>query len=524
MKRTFQGAFGVLCFAGTFLLPGVARTQARGNWTVTGGDAEHHNWQQAETKIAKDTIAGGFKFLWKIQLGSQSSNPQSFREPLLLPGVITGRGFKDMVLWADSSTLYDVDSELGTLVWKKDFGAQSVHAAGACAGSNIQIVMEAPRVIHFGVHHPPRVPHPVQATPPPAPADATRRIGVIPPRGYFGLKGVYVLTGDGYLHEQILATGLDYAPAVKFVSEPASNPSALNITGNTIYTVTGDGCRKLPHAAWSIDLSTPAYAVNSYLAHQITVTGGPGPAIGTDGAVYVETGSGHADPSRQVYPNSVVALAADSLKVEDWYAPSGKSKSLKATPMVFAYNDKELIVAAGKDESLVLLDSKSLGGADHHTPMTQTDSISKRTVAASFASWKDKEGASWVLASIAGPVKTDVKFASSNGPTPHGSIVAFKVEEKDGHTVLTPTWISRDLTNPAPPAIANGVVFALSGGNASTHAILYALDAATGKQMYSSGDAVTTYTGPAGMSIGDGKVFFTTHDNTLYSFGIPIEH
>ncbi len=117
-----------------------------------------------------------------------------------------------------------------------------------------------------------------------------------------------------------------------------------------------------------------------------------------------------------------------------------------------------------------------------------------------------------------------MKFAGANGPAPHGSIVAFKVEEKDGHTVLTPSWISRDLINPAPPAIANGVVLALEGGNESTHATLYALDAATGKQLYSSGDAIESYTRLAGMSVGDGHVFFTTHDNTLYSFGIPLEH
>ncbi|MGC2257533.1 MAG: hypothetical protein WA594_04465, partial [Candidatus Sulfotelmatobacter sp.] len=81
-----------------------------------------------------------------------------------------------------------------------------------------------------------------------------------------------------------------------------------------------------------------------------------------------------------------------------------------------------------------------------------------------------------------------------------------------------------DLKNPAPPAIANGVVFALDGGGGSSHATLYALDAATGKELYSSGDAIGTYTHLAGMSIGDGHVFFTTHDNTLYSFGIPLEH
>jgi outer membrane protein assembly factor BamB len=89
---------------------------------------------------------------------------------------------------------------------------------------------------------------------------------------------------------------------------------------------------------------------------------------------------------------------------------------------------------------------------------------------------------------------------------------------------LTPGWTSPKLTNPAPPVIANGVVFALDGGSSSAHATLYALDATTGKQLYSSGDEIKSYTHLAGMSVGDGHVFFLTHDNNLYSFGIPLEH
>jgi hypothetical protein len=194
--------------------------------------------------------------------------------------------------------------------------------------------------------------------------------------------------------------------------------------------------------------------------------------------------------------------------------------------VVLTYKGKELIAAPGKDGSLVLLDSASLGGIDHHAPLAQTDRLAKsarRGAWESLASWQDKSGVPWVLASIAGPVAPDAKF-SANGPAPHGSIVAFKVEDKDGHPALTPVWISRDLKNPAPPAIANGVVFALEGGGGSTHATLYALDAATGKQLYSSGDAIESSTHLAGMSIGDGHVFFITRDNTLYSFGIPLEH
>ena len=129
-----------------------------------------------------------------------------------------------------------------------------------------------------------------------------------------------------------------------------------------------------------------------------------------------------------------------------------------------------------------------------------------------------------MLAAIAGPVAPKAKFQMTNGAAPHGSIVAFRIEEKDGRAVFTPSWVSRDLINPAPPVIANGVVFALSGGNSTIHATLYALDAETGKELYSSGDAIGTFTHLASISVGGGHVLFMTVDNTLYSFGIPWEH
>jgi outer membrane protein assembly factor BamB len=97
---------------------------------------------------------------------------------------------------------------------------------------------------------------------------------------------------------------------------------------------------------------------------------------------------------------------------------------------------------------------------------------------------------------------------------------------------------------PAPPVIANGVVFALSSGEfvrqanenqgglfssqqraeRSVHATLYALDGETGKELYSSGDSITSFTHFASMAVANGRVYFGTYDNTLYSFGIPIEH
>jgi outer membrane protein assembly factor BamB len=319
-----------------------------------------------------------------------------------------------------------------------------------------------------------------------------------------------------------MATGLDYAPPVKFF--PPSNGSSfgLNMHDKVVYTLAGSGCHNVANAVWSIDLNTPDYPITSYKTQKISLAGLTGPAIGKDGTAYIVTGTGQAIPP--VYANSVVALSAKELKVKDWYTPTAgaKGRTLNFSPVLLTYKEKELIAAPGNNGGIVLLDSQSLGGSDHHTPLAESFVMSKtpsRGAWEGLATWQDKQGVGWVLASIAGPV---AKFPGSNGPAPHGSIIAFKVEAKDGHILLTPAWISRDLVNPAPPAIVNGVVFALEGG--TTHATLYALDAATGKQLYSSQDAIGTYARLAGMSVGDGHVFFTTHDNTLYSFGISLEH
>ena len=515
----------ILFCACALLTPAAMHAQGtpRGFWPVAASNAAHDGWQKAETQISAASMAGnttgGFQFLWKLKLGSETA--ASFSEPLLVPGMITGRGFKDFAFVGAGGTLYAVDSELGSLVWQHAFTSQS----SACPGSNIQIATEAPQVIHFGAHRPAGSrPAPPPPSEDPLPASA-RRVGAAAGGGYFGLKGVYVLTSDGYLHEQIMATGLDYAPPVKFLKTPAGQPFGLNMNDKVVYAPQGTGCKTAANAVWTIDLNTADYAVHSYQSQKLKLAGMSGPAIGPDGTAYMFTGSGPADATAGVYPDSVVALDANDFKVKDWYAPAAGSKTLHAGPIVFSYKEKELIAAPGKDGSLVLLDSTSLGGADHHTPLAETGRVfkaGKHEGWEALSSWQEKNGTVWVLASVTGPIAAEAKLAGDNGPAPHGSVVAFKVEEKDGHPLLTPVWASRDLVRPAPPVAANGVIFALDGGKA--HATLYALDAATGKQLYSSGDAIHTSTHLAGLSVGDGHVFFLTHDNTLYSFGIPLEH
>ena len=315
-----------LCFAGALLFSSAAQAQGtpHGFWTAPDADAVHNSWQKAETEITPETVGKDFKFLWKLRLGNETTKSSSFSEPLLFPGLITGRGFKDLALWADANTVYAVDSELGQLVWQKDFKSSSAH--NSCG--NIQIITEPPQVIHFGARRP------ASAAPRPPPeeplARAARRVGVAPGGGYFGLKGVYVVTSDGYIHEQIMATGLDYAPPVKFLPAPNGSSFGLNMNDKVVYTVTGSGCHNVANAVWSIDLNTPDYTVNSYKTQKISMAGLSGPAIGGDGTAYVFTGSGPSVPP--VYANSVLALTAKELKVKDWYTPSASGKTSERQP------------------------------------------------------------------------------------------------------------------------------------------------------------------------------------------------
>jgi outer membrane protein assembly factor BamB len=110
---------------------------------------------------------------------------------------------------------------------------------------------------------------------------------------------------------------------------------------------------------------------------------------------------------------------------------------------------------------------------------------------------------------------------------------------RDNTPALEPGWVSRDLVSPLPPMVVNGVVFAVSSGEyrtsdasvtaaqraqRSSHAVLYALNPATGKELWNSGDTITSFVHGGGLSSGISQVYLGTYDGTLYAFGVPLEH
>ncbi|MEO8126376.1 MAG: PQQ-binding-like beta-propeller repeat protein [Bryobacteraceae bacterium] len=115
-----------------------------------------------------------------------------------------------------------------------------------------------------------------------------------------------------------------------------------------------------------------------------------------------------------------------------------------------------------------------------------------------LATWVDSNGIRWVYAAL-----------------PRG-ISAFRLTGPDA---LEPAWTSQAMNAPVAPVIVNGMVFALS----TDTAVLYALEGATGKELYSSGKTVTSAVNSSGLALANGHVCFGTADNTLYCFGIPTD-
>jgi outer membrane protein assembly factor BamB len=297
----------------------------------------------------------------------------------------------------------------------------------------------------------------------------------------------------------------------------------LNMVDNVIYVVTSHECNETPNAVWAVDLTANPPRVRSFELKAASGWGLGGPVIGSDGTVYALNAGG------------LVALSPRDLQLKQSVSFQGKPLSDAvnvASPVVMAGKDRDLIVSPCAEGRLCLMDSSSV--------IERTPRLAEREITGSLSSWQDRDGTRWVLASANGAAHPDLKFPVTNGAAPNGFIAAFKVQQQGGKTTLAPAWMSRDLDSPMPPVIANGVVFTLSAGEitrrvsdngnsveerprGSTHATLYALDAQTGKELYSSRNLVNVPAALTGLTVANGRVYFGGIDGTLYAFGLSME-
>ena len=553
-----------------------AQGRGGGEWTTVGSDAQRTAWVRTDARLTKDAVTKGeFQFLWKHRFDNEARQLNSLTQPVLLDRLIGFRGFKALgFVGGSADRIFAIDTDLARPYWTTHLNYTATTggpppSSWACPGGLVATptrrTVLTPSAFAGGggggrggrsgsaVGEPGRGAAVLAqmaaaqgrgratAAPPQEP-QAGRENAATAAIPFGGVDPVYAVGSDGYLHTLLSSNGADSEAPTAFLP-PSSKPSALIFVDGVVYASTSDNCGAAPNAVWALDLTVegPGRKVTSWKTGGASIAGTSGPALGTDGTLYVALGAAPSEgksvsagkDSARTYANAVVALDRKTLTVKDWFTAEGAD--FNASPIVVRYKDKDLLAATGNDGRLYLLDGTSLGGSDHKTPLFVSPKFSKAGAGTALATW-EADGTRWILATAAGGPPAALKLAS-NGPVVSGGVVAFKLSDQGGKVALEPGWASRDMTSPLAPIVVNGMVFATASGEfrstaplsaaeraqRSTPAVLYALDGVTGKTMWSSGRTITSFA-RSGLSSGAGQVYLVTYDNTLYAFGIPMEH
>jgi outer membrane protein assembly factor BamB len=552
-----------------------AQGRGGGEWTTSAFDAQRTGWVRTDPRISPQTLVkpgefGAFRFLWKLKLEHDPKAATALTPPVLLDRIIGFRGFKSIAFVAtQSETVHAVDYDFGATLWKYHInynaspppvtvgtaecpagltaapsrptafalsasgtgrggggggGAQSGGGVGE-PGKGAVTLATAGRGRGGAAAPAPAAAPGAGAVPGPASpqrpqgaeagsaaAAAGNQPGGLPGGARQGGAGgggaggrgggfqpggdaAYVVGSDGFLHALNVQNGWDNMTPAMFIP-PNTHATGLIVAssdaGAVAYAATTHRCGSQPDAVWAMDLEDAQKPVTAFKVGEATIAGAAGPSIGHDGTVYIATAAGAAAES-----SSVFALEPKTLKQKGAARVAGAAFS--SSPLVLTWKDKDALLVAGGGR-IYLFDPASLAGG----PIAASPSFAADVEIGSLASWVDAAGTRWIAA--AAP----------------RLIVTFKLTEQGGKPAFQAGWTSPDIASPLPPLVVNGVLFAAARGKGAVPGVLYALDAATGKPLWTSGRAITS-TIQGGLTAGAGTVFVPGSDSTLYAFGFGIE-
>jgi outer membrane protein assembly factor BamB len=566
-RLIIAGAASALAGSLAFAQVGRGGTQ----WQTALGDAQRTSWVRTDDKISVAALSKpGFELQWKMKLDNQPRGVHGLGQGVTASGVTL---FVPMSLVTGSSNhVYGIDNDTGFVVWQRQFDVAMPPATPGCPGG---ISAGATRIVRLdgtvssfagfpargsgyrsvlgepgqgvplegraggpggapnaasarGAAAPPSPPPPGRNDPPPEriPGSPRDEGSGAPVRFLMRPSGVgYVISSDGMLHVLGLPSGKDMQRPAEFLPANAKWTSPIAID-TTLYAATSAGCGRAPNGIWAIDLdSSDTKRVMSWKTNGGPVVGAiafasDGTLVAAIGAGRITTGDGKA--------NAIVALDPKTLQVKDWFTQT--ATEFVTGPTILRHGGNEIVAAATKDGRVVVLDAKSLGGADHATPLhaSKTWLGAGASVAAdAIATWQQDSGTSWILLPIGGRPATGA--GATNGEITNGAVMAMKLNGAGGALSLEPGWISHDLAAPATPMTINGVVFTLATGvpatpaGRGTPAVLHAYDGATGRRLWTSDKAMTAYASPGSFWTGLGQVYVGAQDGTLYAFGFNDE-
>lgn len=464
-------------------VPALSQGRGGSDWSTIGNDAQRSAWVRTDPKISAASMQKpGFQFMWKSKPGSDALSA-----PSLMDRYIGYRGFRSYAfVGGAANNVYVYDSDLYRVEWKKHFPVTA--GAGVCGGgmtasvardvsSQLPVVGGGRGGGGGGRGGPAK--SGVGAAGEGAVTIATAMANQQPQNqnaGRGGGRGTINPAAPprpGRMPSFLRVLSGDGAFHNMYISngeEPEApvkflpgkaDASDLIVVDNVAYVVTSGNCSGVADGVWALDLATKTVASWSGAAI--------GTAFGPDGVVFVSTSTG-----------DVVALEAKTLAKKSSFSAG---QPLVSSPVVFDTKSGLRVAVTAKDGSVHVLDAASLA---------KVASSPAASGAGAMAAWTDAAGTNWILSGSAA-----LKFNGSS---------------------LESGW-KAGMASPVASAVVNGVVFLASGNTLS------AVDAATGKQVFTSGSTIASPISKiSGLAAGGSAVYLGTQDGTLYVFGFPIEH
>lgn len=494
-------------------------------YLTVGGDNARTGWLKNEKVISHANVSQ-LKLLWKVQLPSTPRQMHNLFSPLVAT-VPTSSGPTDVAVVAGvSNQLWGLDVETGEILWSKDLSQVGLTGLGPQGGTLC-----------------------------PGGQTAAPTMEKMPDGKY----KVWALGGDGRIRQIDASTGTEMAPPDKF-APPAGKAYALNLAGDYVYTVQAQGCGG---ATYQVD----AYNIKTRRTTAFYPGGGGlwgrrGVVVDPEGRAYEGTGDGPFDPANKQLGETFFQMKPDAngqLQLLGYFAPPNANYlykhdlDLNVTPLAFDYMGRKFLIGTSKECRLYLMDRDNMGGGDagaHRQDVATSGLVCNDRqqydaagVWGSTAAYVNSKNEAWLYVPFWGPKSDTFNPPTTYKPTPvRGGVAAFTISEIDGKWRFVPKWLSEDMNMGEEALIANDIVFAYGSGEntnqaapdqawdaspargsrieKSTYATIYALDAQTGKTLWSSGKQITSFNHFSGITVANGRIYLGTYDGTMWCFGI----
>ncbi len=537
-----------LPLAGVLVIFACVGSARAGDYLTEGNDPARTGWIKDEKMLTKASI-DKVKLLWRVQLPSVQRLYHNIHTPLVIEGVQTEQGVKEVAVVAGiADQLFGLDAENGTILWTK----QMDHALGGLPDSSHRLC--------------------------PNGQTSVPTVEKMPDGSY----KIWALAGDGRLWQVDPATGKDLAPPQVWYQGGNFKTYALNMTNGYVVTSTSQGCGGHINAFGFFntrDGSTMQFA---------PIGGGMwgrrGVAVDSQGAVWIGTGGARFQPQGGIQgpatlatsivgvkpnpqTNTVDLVGAHSAYNSNWIFK--RDLDISVSPNIFTVDGKEMLAYTHKTCRVHLVDLDAVRKAGAKTLRETLDTTSlicnDRQLWDEKGAWgaittaQDSAGEHWLFVPFWGEKSREFNPPIVNKPavpdarvwdnqlSKHGGVAAFTVDRDGSGFKLTPRWISQDMNMGEAGLFANDVFWVFASGvnnrqqgreiawddhftpfgqqphpglDMGTHATIYALDAQTGKTLWDSGDQIKTWNHWNTITLANGKVMLSTVDGVVYAFGI----